>query len=206
MKHLIPSTLTLATVAFSLLLPAAAHARVSEQTFKNLNSAYQGESNAAHRYARFAQKAEADGFPRIAKLFRAAAAAETIHRETHQKAIIALGGTPATFQLDAVNPGTTAENLQAAIRGESYERDTMYPEFLARAKADDARAAIRTLTFAAATEEEHAKLYQEALANLGSNAPAEYYVCQVCGATLTELPQKKCPTCRKGRDEFAKIN
>ena len=82
----------------------------------------------------------------------------------------------------------------------------MYPEFLAVAKADDARAAIRTLEFAVAAEKEHAKLYQEALDNLGKNAPKDYYVCQVCGMTLTELPAKKCPSCRKSRDEYKKIS
>jgi rubrerythrin len=203
---LIQSTLALGAVAISLLLPAVGRAKVSEQTLKNLNAAYQGESNAANRYAQYAEKAVVDGFPQVGKLFRAAAAAESIHRDTHAEAIAALGGKVATFQLDAVNPGPTAENLQAAIKGESYERDTMYPQFLAQAKADDARAAIRTIEFAAAAEEEHARLYQDALTNLGKNAPADYYVCQVCGATLTELPAKKCPTCRKGRDEYEKIN
>ncbi|MGA9578943.1 MAG: rubrerythrin family protein, partial [Terrimicrobiaceae bacterium] len=143
MKKSILSVLSVATVAASLLLPAVARANVSEQTLKNLNAAYQGESNAANRYAKFADKAEAEEYAQVAKLFRATAAAEAIHRETHKAAIIELGGTVATFQLDPVNPGTTAENLQAAIKGESYERDTMYPEFLAVAKADDARAANR---------------------------------------------------------------
>jgi rubrerythrin len=206
MKKSILSFLSVATVAASLLLPAVARAKVSEQSLKNLNAAYQGESNAANRYAKFAEKAEAEGYAQVAKLFRAATVAEAIHRETHKAAIIELGGTVATFQLDPVNPRTTAENLQGAIKGESYESDTMYPEFLAVAKADDARAAIRTLEFAAAAEKEHAKLYQNALANLGKNAPEDYYVCQVCGMTLTELPAKKCPSCRKSRDEYKKIS
>ena len=206
MKKSILSVLSVATVAASLLLPAAARANVSQQTIKNLNAAYQGESNAANRYTKFAEKAEAEGYAQVAKLFRATAAAEAIHRETHKAAIIELGGTVATFQLDPVSPLTTAENLRAAIKGESYERDTMYPEFLAVAKADDARAAIRTLEFAGAAEKEHAKLYQNALDNLGKNAPEDYYVCQVCGMTLTELPAKKCPSCRKSRDEYRKIS
>ncbi len=206
MKKSILSVLSVATVAASLLLPAAARANVSQQTIKNLNAAYQGESNAANRYTKFAEKAEAEGYAQVAKLFRATAAAEAIHRETHKAATIELGGTVATFQLDPVTPLTTAENLRAAIKGESYERDTMYPEFLAVAKADDARAAIRTLEFAGAAEKEHAKLYQNALDNLGKNAPEDYYVCQVCGMTLTELPAKKCPSCRKSRDEYKKIS
>ncbi len=183
-----------------------ANGAVSEQTIKNLNAAHQGESNAANRYARFAEKAAAEGCDQVAKLFRAASAAEAIHRETHKKAILELGGKVGTFELEAVVPATTEENLKAAIKGESYERDVMYPEFLAVAKADDVRAAIRTLEFAAAAEKEHAKLYQEALSSLGKNAPADYYVCQICGMTLTALPEKKCPSCRKTRDEYVRIN
>jgi rubrerythrin len=197
--------IVLAASAGFLLLPTNSRAAVSDQTLKNLNAAFQGESNAANRYTKFAEKAEEDGYQQVAKLFRAASAAEAIHRETHKAAILELGGTVATFDLEPVVVGTTAENLQAAIKGESYERDTMYPEFLAVAKADDARAAIRTLEFAMAAEKEHAKLYQEALDTLGKNAPADYFVCQVCGMTLTALPDKKCPSCRKSVKEYKQI-
>ncbi|MCX6971512.1 MAG: rubrerythrin family protein [Verrucomicrobia bacterium] len=157
-------------------------------------------------WGEFAKKADAEGNAQVAKLFRAASAAEAIHRDTHKAAILKLGGTVDSFKLDEVVPGTTAENLKAAIKGESYERDTMYPEFLAAAKADDAKPAIRAFQFAAAAEKEHAKLYQEALDQLGKNPPQEYYVCQVCGMTLTSLPAKKCPVCHNGIDEFKKIN
>lgn len=190
----------------SALLPVSAASSVPQQTIKNLNTAFQGESNASNRYAAFAQKAESEGFAQVAKLFRATSASEAIHRDTHKAAILKLGGTVDSFKLDEVVPGTTAENLKAAIKGESYERDTMYPEFLAAAKADDAKPAIRAFQFAAAAEKEHAKLYQEALDQLGKNPPQEYYVCQVCGMTLTSLPAKKCPVCHNGIDEFKKIN
>ena len=186
-------------------LPAFAASTASPQTIKNLNAAFQGESNASNRYAAFAKTADAEGLPQVAKLFRAASAAEAIHRDSHKAAIIELGGAVESFKLDDVTPGTTAENLKAAIKGETYERDTMYPEFLAAAKADDAKAAIRTFQFALAVEKQHAELYQNALDQLGKNPPADYYVCQVCGTTLTALPDKKCPVCRNGRDEFKKI-
>ena len=186
--------------------PAFAASTASPQTIKNLNAAFQGESNAANRYAAFAKKADAEGQPQVAKLFRAASAAETIPRDTHKAAILELGGAVESFKLDEVAPGTTAENLKAAIKGETYERDTMYPGFLATAKADDAKAAIRTFQFALAAEKQHAVLYQNALDNLGKNAPADYYVCKICGSTLTELPAKKCPVCRNSRDEYKKIN
>ena len=179
---------------------------VSSQTIKNLNTAFQGESNATNRYDAFAKKADQDGFARVAKLFRAASVAEAIHRDTHKAAILELGGTIATFQLDPINSGSTADNLRAAIKGESHERDTMYPEFLAVAKADDAQGAIRTLQFALAAEKEHAKLYQLALDSLGKNAAVNYFVCKVCGMTLTELPAKSCPSCHKSRDQYKQIN
>jgi rubrerythrin len=206
MKQLIYSSLPFALFAFGLLMPAPALAAASSKTLANLNTAFQGESNAAHRYAKFAEKAVTDGFPQVGKLFRAASAAESIHRDTHKQTIIELGGTVASFQLEAVTPGSTAENLQAAITGESHERDTMYPEFLALAKSEDSRPAIRTLNFALQSEKSHARLYQNALDNLGKNLPTEYYVCQECGETLTELPAKKCPVCRTGRDEFTRID
>lgn len=198
--------MSVAIFAASCLLPAVAGAKVSEQTLKNLNTAFQGESNAANRYAKFAEKATAEGNAQVAKLFRAAAAAEAIHRDTHKAAITELGGTVNPVTLDAVEPGTTAENLRAAIKGETHERDTMYPGFLTLAKTDDAPAAIRTIAFALAAEKEHAKLYQDALDNLGKNAKADYYVCQVCGMTVTELPAKKCRSCRQSVDKYKMIS
>jgi rubrerythrin len=206
MKKSFHPRLFVSMFATSLLLSGIAGAKVSEQTLKNLNTAFQGESNAANRYGKFAEKAVAEGNAQVAKLFRAAAAAEAIHRDTHKAAITELGGTPNTFTLDVVEPGATADNLRAAIKGESYERDTMYPEFLTMAKTDDAAAAIRTIEFALAAEKEHAKLYQEALDNLGKNAKADYYVCQVCGMTVTEMPAKKCRSCRQSRDKYKMIS
>jgi rubrerythrin len=199
------SPIIAATLAL-LVFTGTARSAVSEQTLKNLNTAFQGESNASNRYDAFAKKADQDGFAQVAKLFRAASAAEAIHRDTHKAAILELGGTIATFQLDPVTPGATADNLRAAIKGETHERDAMYPEFLAVAKADDAQAAIRTLQFALAAEKEHAKLYQLALDTLGKNTAADYFVCQVCGMTLTELPAKNCPSCHKSRIEYKQIS
>ncbi len=184
-----------------------ANASVSPQTLDNLNAAYQGESNAAHRYAIFAEKATSEGHAYAARLFRAAAKAESIHRDTHKKAILELGGKIKAFKLDEVNPGTTAENLQAAIKGESYERDTMYPEFIALAKKDDSKPALRTLLYAQKAEVEHAKLYQEASDNLSNNTfDPSIYVCRVCGYTVTKLPDRSCPSCREPVSNYEQIN
>lgn len=183
-----------------------AQAKVSEQTLGNLNAAFQGESNAAHRYAVFAQKAEAEGDVFAARLFRAAAQAEAIHKENHKKAILDLGGTVADFQLEEVRPGTTAENLKAAIQGETYERDTMYPEFLAQARKDGVKEAVRTLLYAQKAEAEHARLYQKALEMLGQTFDEPLYVCKICGYTVTELPSSRCPSCREPVSNYVRIN
>src|SRR6516225_5423541 len=134
-----------------------------QKTIDNLNAAYRGETNANHRYTLFAQKAEAEGYAQVAKLFRAAAQSEAIHRELHKSAIISLGGKADEIKLGEVKVGTIKENLEAAIKGESHERDSMYPEFLSQAKQDKAAAAVRSFRFTVNAEKEHAKLYQEAL-------------------------------------------
>lgn len=205
MKNHIIQLVGVLTVGLSLVSPLRAAATATE-TIKNLNAAYQGESNAANRYQKFAEAADKEGFPQVAKLFRAASAAEAIHRDTHKQAIKKLGGKVETFQIDEVVVKSTADNLREAIKGESYERDSMYPEFLATAKAEDARVAIRSFQFAVEAETEHAKLYQAALDNLGKNPVEDYYVCDVCGMTLTKLPDKKCPSCRKGVENYKKIS
>jgi rubrerythrin len=183
-----------------------AQAVVSQQTLDNLNTAFQGESNAAHRYEGYAKTADAEGYAQAARLFRAAARAESIHKDNHKTAILALGGKVNDFKLDEAKPGTTAENLRAAIKGESYERDTMYPDFLKQAKADGAKEAIRTMLYAQKAEAEHAKLYQETLDSLSKKADAPIYVCKVCGYTTTRLPDRNCPSCRESVSEYVRID
>jgi rubrerythrin len=189
--------------ALAAVTPATA--KVSPQTLDNLNTAFQGESNAAHRYDAFAKKAEADGNTYVARLFRAASNAESIHKENHKQAILALGGKVKDFKLDEVKVGSLAESLQAAIKGESYERDTMYPGFLALAKQDEAKEATRTFLYAQKAEAEHAKLYQDALDNLGKNADLPLFVCKSCGYTVTKLPEKSCPSCREPVSNYVRI-
>ncbi len=198
------SILVGATLA-ALVIPA--QAKVSQQTLDNLNTAFQGESNAAHRYEAFAKQADTEGRGQAARLFRAAARAESIHKENHKQAILALGGKIKDFKLDELKVGTTPENLQAAIKGETYERDTMYPDFLKQAKADGAQEATRTLLYAEKAEAEHARLYQEAFDNLAQKQQdAPIYVCKVCGFTTTKLPERNCPSCRESVSEYERIN
>ena len=167
------------------------------KTMENLQAAFNGESNAHAKYLAYAEKADAEGYGRVASLFRAAASAEKIHLTNHARVIESMGGTPkAEIKLPEIK--STSDNLAEAIKGESYERDTMYPDFLSQAKKDDNPDAVRTFTYAQAAEAEHARLYQKALNNLASwKAPkADFYVCPTCGYTVEGNPSfASCPVC-----------
>ena len=176
----------------------------SPQTIANLNAAFQGESNASHRYAAFARHADAQGFPYEARLFRAASRAESIHAAGHAKTITALDGTVDALKLEPVQPGAVAENLQAAIAGETHEFTVMYPEFLQLAESEDCKPALRSMSYAMAVEKQHAALYQAALDNLGQNADRAIYVCPVCGETVLTVPEK-CSVCGAAGRVFVSV-
>lgn len=197
----------------ALLLPAAVVAGAmhttseTTSTLDNLQVAFNGESNAHHRYVAFAKKADEEGFGEVASLFRAAAHAEEIHASNHAAVIRALGAEPkATIDMPAV--ASTRENLQVAIEGESYERDQMYPAFITEAKAAKNSEAIRTFTYALKTEAEHARLYSEALKNLDQSRGKNrtYYVCEVCGYTTENLNFLRCLVCGVTKDKYTEIS
>ena len=175
-------------------------------TLENLMAAYNGESNANARYLEFAKKADEEGYLKVAVLFRAAAKSEMIHAKNHARVIKQLKGTLKT-KIEIPEVGSTKENLEAAIKGESYERDTMYPEFIEQAKKDNNQKAVRTLTLAKGAEANHAKLYSDALNNLeGWKAPgAVFYDCGVCGNTVEKVDFKKCPVCGESRILYFKV-
>ena len=179
----------------------------SSTTMDNLQTAYNGESNAHARYVAFAKQADKEGYGEVASLFRAAARAEQVHAMNHAAVIGELGGSAkADVQEPVVR--STRENLEAAVKGESYERDTMYPDFLRQARSDRNTRAVRTLNLAKSAESEHAKLYAAALSNLeqlkGSKNVA-HYVCPVCGFTSRETNFRECPSCFTSKDEFEKV-
>lgn len=188
--------------------PASANpvASTSSKTLDNLQAAYNGESNAHARYLTFAAKAEDEGFGKVASLFRAAAAAEEIHAKNHAAAIGKMGGVPKAV-IEPVTAKSTRENLQAAIAGEVYERDTMYPDFLAAARSEGLTGALQTLNYAKTAEAEHAKLYQQALDNLETmkGKGESYYVCTVCGMTVKVVDFSKCPSCFNSKDKYVAI-
>lgn len=208
MSTLSRSITTLTLIAGSVLAAAPAPAAAADPaTLANLQAAYNGESNAHARYLAFAERADAEGYGAVASLFRAAARAEEVHAGNHAKVIRALGGDP-TATVETPTVGTTADNLKTAIEGESYERDTMYPEFLATARAEGLRDAIQTFNYAKTAEAEHARLYAEALASLDSLAGSEavtYWVCSVCGYTTAILDFSKCPSCYESKDNYTAV-
>lgn len=182
-----------------------APAKPGTTTLENLQTAFNGESNAKIRYEAFAAKAEADGYLGVAGLFRAAALSESIHAARYAKAIEALGGVPKT---EVVKPvvKSTRENLKAAIKGESYEATTMYPAFLKKAQEDKDQQAMYSFKGAMASERMHSKLYSKALANLkGWKAKKVFIVCQTCGYTTTDLKLKICPVCSQPRSQFTEV-
>jgi rubrerythrin len=192
-----------------LLVSAAGFAADAKApaTLDNLMKAFDGESNANARYIAFAKKADEDGYGAVASLFRAAATAEEIHFNAHAEAIKTMGGTPKA-DIKAPDVKSTKENLEAAVKGESYERDTMYPEFIDAAKKEKNNDAIRTFMRAKAAEADHAKLYQEAIDNLDKwkGGKKDFFVCPVCGHTIATTPAENCPVCATAKDKFKKVS
>jgi rubrerythrin len=196
----------MAVVAFANCVLAVT-ASAATTTLDNMQAAFNGESNAHARYLAFAAQADREGYGQVASLFRAAARAEEIHATNHAAVIKEMGAIPQST-IDAPEVKSTRENLGAAIKGETYERDTMYPEFLKQARADHNKAAIKSLNFAKTAEEEHAKLYTAELADLDrlKDSKAEtFFVCPKCGFTTREPNFSKCPSCFTPKEEFEKV-
>jgi rubrerythrin len=176
----------------------------SAATLENMQAAFNGESNAHARYLAFAHRAASEGYGEVASLFRAAARAEEIHAANHAAVIKEMGIVPKA-QMETLTVKSTRENLEEAIKGESYERDTMYPEFLKQARAERNTRAIRSLNYARTAEIEHAKLYTAALRDLDHLKGAEhgmFYVCPTCGFTVREADFEKCPSCFTAKEFF----
>jgi rubrerythrin len=162
------------------------------KTEKNLQEAFAGESQANRKYLAFAKQADQEGYARVAKLFRAAAEAETVHAHAHLRA---MGGIKKT-----------ADNLKEAISGETHEFKSMYPGMIEAAKEEGQKAAERSFTYANAVEEVHANLYQKALDNMENKEPVDYYVCSVCGYTCEDEAPETCPVCGSKAKAFSKVD
>ena len=159
---------------------------------QNLRDAFAGESQANRKYLAFAKKADQEGFGQVAKLFRAAAAAETVHAHAHLRT------------LKGIN--STADNLKEAIAGETHEFKNMYPEMIEDAQAEDNKGAVRSFEYANAVEQVHADLYEKALANMDGMAATDYWVCEVCGYTCEDEAPDECPVCKAKKKAFFKVD
>jgi len=161
------------------------------KTDENLKAAFAGESQANRRYLGFAKKAEQEGFTQVAKLFRAAAEAETVHALNHLR---------ITGQI-----GSTLENLGNAVSGETFEFKEMYPGYIETAKQEENKQAAWSFDVANKVEQIHAKLFSkavEALKNKKLLEQVDYYVCGVCGNTVEGTPPDKCPICGSPREKL----
>lgn len=162
------------------------------KTTDNLKAAFAGESQANRKYLAYAKKAEDEGLTQVAKLFRAAAEAETIHAHAHLRMMKGIG--------------STAENLKDAEAGETYEFKSMYPAMIADAQAEGDKAAERYFVFANKAEECHAGLYAKAAKEMGDLAAVDYYVCSVCGHIHEGEATEKCPICGAAPKAYFKAN
>ncbi|MDI6854853.1 MAG: rubrerythrin family protein [Deltaproteobacteria bacterium] len=163
-----------------------------DRTTKDLMDAFAGESQANRKYLAFAAKADQEGYPQVARLFRAAAEAETVHAINHLRALKGIR--------------STKENLKEAITGEIHEFKEMYPGMIAAAKDAGNKEAERTFTYANEVEKIHAQLYQKYLDTMEEKKLVDIYICPVCGYTVEEEPPDNCPVCNAKKKVFKKID
>jgi len=164
------------------------------ESLDKLMAAFAGESQANRKYLAFAKKAEEEGLPQVAKLFRAAAEAETVHALNHLRI--------------AGKIGMTVANLDEAINGETYEFRQMYPEFIAVAQKEKNKQAEWSFNVANQVEEVHAGLYKKTQDTLRTKKPlssVDYYVCKVCGNTVERQAPEKCPICGAPQAQFLRV-
>ncbi|MGC9975848.1 MAG: rubrerythrin family protein [Syntrophales bacterium] len=163
------------------------------KTEQYLKEAFAGESQANRRYLAFAVKADQEGYPQVARLFRAAAEAETIHAHSHLRALNGIR--------------STKENLLEAVAGETHEFTKMYPEMIEAAKAEDHKVGLRSFSYANEVEKIHAQLYQTTLDSLGKSQESyPYYICPVCGMTAEKAAPAICPVCGTKGSLFRRVD
>ena len=162
-----------------------------EKTIKGLSEAFAGESMANRKYLAFAEQAEKEGFPAVAKLFKTIAEAETLHAIAHFKT---MGGVKST-----------AENLKAALEGETYEFTEMYPGFIEDAETEGRKDAVRSFTFANEAEKVHGELYKKALASMEKGKDSTFYLCPICGYVKEGEAPDVCPICNAKKSAFKTV-
>ncbi len=184
----------------------------NETTIKNLLAAYQGETNVNARYKAYATKADADGLPGVASLFRATARAEQVHANNQSRVLRQLGGE-ARAEVMAFKVQATIDNLRSALAGEQYEIESMYPAFITEAMAHIHATAARAFTWALEAEKTHVRLYNKTIAAVESGqsdswvkSPRDFFVCPVCACTSEEREPMNCPICQYPSDRLETIS
>jgi rubrerythrin len=177
------------------------------KTIENLKAAYNGESTASAKYAAFAEKAKAEGYDTVAIMFQATSKSESIHAANHRKVLEKLGEKIDGPQIGSFSVLSTVENLADAIKGETNEIETMYPEFKATATKEKSADAIKSITWALDTEKKHQAFYKTSLEALNTkgekNLPAQWFVCSVCGNTYDMgTVTAKCDFCLTPKEKF----
>jgi rubrerythrin len=176
-----------------------------EMTANNLRSAFAGESQAHMRYLIYADKAERDGFPNVARLFRAIAYAEQVHATNHFQQLRDAKGAALTVAGAGFGLGPTAENLDVAIEGEEFEVAEMYPAYKAAAEFQEEKGAVRSFDWAWQAEQIHAAMYKEAKAAVQTGKDYDVgtvYICSVCGHTVSGQAPDRCPICNSPREKY----
>ncbi|NTV51795.1 MAG: rubrerythrin family protein [Candidatus Firestonebacteria bacterium] len=174
-------------------------------SLQNLTTTFNGESHAQAKYLAFAKKAQSEGYLKIAKLFRAAAMSEGIQAQHHAAAVKAMGGI-AKASPETPRVGSTRENLETALKSETYEIATLYPAYIQKAETEKNLKALQAFGGAKTIEAVHVKLFAAALSNLEAwKATGDLYVCRVCGNVVEKLDFEYCPICKEPISEFVKI-
>lgn len=174
-------------------------------TAESLRSAYGGESMAHMRYLIWADKAEKDGFPNVARLFRAISYAEQVHATNHFTAMAKVAGAHLVAAGGGFGLGTTSQNLAGAIEGETFEVQEMYPAYMAIARAQGEKAAIKSIHYAVEAEKIHAAMYTAAKKAVDAGNDVKLgpvQICGVCGHTVEGEAPAKCPVCAAKKDKF----
>lgn len=178
------------------------------KTVENIKEAIKGETTASAKYKAYAEKAKEEGYDKIALLFEAASKSESIHAGNHRAVLNQLGEEMEDFEPEFMVK-STKENLQDAIDGESYEVATMYPNFLKAAKNDNVNLALISFNYAYQTEQKHAELYKNALAQLNAgqenSLASKYYVCTTCGNTYDNEAPERCGISMTPKERFVVI-
>jgi rubrerythrin len=200
--------LLISVICFGVAATVFTGCKKKDTTIENLKSAITGETTASAKYAAYAKKAKEEKFDKIAKLFDAASRAEAAHAKKHTGVLEKMG-----MKMDTINPQftvkSTKENLDDALKGETYEIDTMYPGFIKKAKEEGKDDAVTTFDWAMQVEKMHQAFYKAAIEALAKNdfkgLPDAYAVCSVCGNTVAGNAPITCPICGSPQADFVII-